>query len=132
MIQDILTTDRATETKPRFFLHDEVKQWLADNLEIRVKVIPNNMTDYSIIDALQKVNIYNPLAGGITIETSAYISGDPITPVHGSTVPMIAHAEVIYTLLKDKEYKEQLITNMSNQIDQLRRRIDLLENPLPA
>lgn len=115
MIDQILK-DRTADQKPRFFLHDEMTAWLSDNLEVRTVLTPNHVTDYSVVSGLQKINVYNKLVGGVTTETTVYIGGQPITGKHGSTVSMMAHIEVIYQLLQNKDHHEQLIASLANKI----------------
>lgn len=115
MITDILK-ERTPDQKPRFFLHDEMTAWFSDNLEVRTRLTPNHVTDYAVVNSLQKINVYNQLVGGVTIETTAYIAGQPITGTHGSTVSMMAHIEVIYQLLQNKDHQEQLIDSLANKI----------------
>lgn len=118
MIDDILK-DRTEGQKPRFFLHDEMKEWLTENLEIKARLIPNQVTDYSLSQLLQRLNIYGSLTGGVTMEISASIAGNYM-PVMGTTASFNPDISVMYSLLKDREDKDQIIATLRNQINYLK------------
>jgi hypothetical protein len=129
MITEILK-DRTADQKPRFFLHDEMTAWLSDNLEVRSVLVPHHVTDYSLVNGLQKINIYNQLVGGVTTETTVYIGGQPIIGKHGSTVSMMANIEVFYKLLEHREQQEQLIASLVNKISFMQTELSACMNEI--
>lgn len=130
MIDDILQ-ERTPEQKPRFFLHDEMKAWLADNLEIKFRLSPNFSSDYKVINELQNnYGIYTPPLAGIAIETRVVVAGETIQ-LAGSNTQMLDSSFIYQIVLREAEIAKQQHAKLQYDYEQLKRRVDLLENPLP-
>ena len=126
MITDILQ-ERTPEQKPRFFLHDEMVAWLADNLKLEVVHQIERSRDHQL---QQKLSLYNGLPNALLVNIVASAGG--VTFYQG-TAPISLHEyeRAMQCLVNVNETCMQKITQMEYQLQQLQRRLELLENPLP-
>lgn len=127
MIEDILK-ERKPGDKPRFFLHDEMKQWLKENLIVSMKTLSTGSTDYNL---RQKLSLYEDLTTGVNIDLDISIAGENIirivTPIH-----MRSHEKAFQTLVNVVETCMVKITQLEAENQELRKRVELIENPLPV
>lgn len=127
MIEDILK-ERKPGDKPRFFLHDEMKEWLKENLSINMTAVDEGSTDYNL---RQKLSLYEDLTTGVNIDLDISIAGEniirTIAPVH-----MRSHEKAFQTLVNVVETCMVKITQLEAENQELKRRIELIENPLPV
>ena len=127
MIEDILK-ERKPGDKPRFFLHDEMKEWLKENLSINMTAVDEGSTDYNL---RQKLSLYEDLTTGVNIDLDISIAGENIirtvTPIH-----MRSHEKAFQTLANVVENCMIKITQLEADNQELKRRIELIENPLPV
>lgn len=130
MIDDIMK-ERTPEAKPRFFLHDEVKAWLADNLQVNIQLTPNHSTHWGLQNRIQNYGIYSPLVAGFALESRIMVAGETIQ-LQGSNISMAHHLDVIQKLLEKIDMTEAQIQHLNASNEHLVRRIELLENPLPV
>lgn len=137
MIADILK-EKTPETKPRFFLHDEMKAWLADNLKLNMRIGHHFSTNYAVINKLQNLGFYNLLPVGLAIETSISI-GDEYISTAGTSISMIETEKLTEHFLTVNEkvkvrldYLEAICADLQATNQELRKRLDLIENPLPV
>lgn len=63
MITDEIKKEYNPEHKPRFFLHDEMKLWLKDNLKL---YLINGLGNPVFGNTAQKLNLYHPLRHDFT------------------------------------------------------------------
>lgn len=129
MINSILQ-ERKPEDKPRFFLHDEVKAWLGDNLQINIRVSPNYSCKWDLQNKLQQYQIYNPLLIGFSLESSVLIDGETIQ-LQGSNTLMLEMEQLASLLVTRLEMYDNQIKHLNATNEHLARRIELLENPIP-
>lgn len=130
MIDEILIT-KTPDQKPRFFLHDEVKAWLKDNLEISVQLKPLVSQDNMLTAILQRdLGYYQQPAFGFTIESKVMLDGDCIA-FSGSTVSTHANEQLTTHFLVENTKIKQRFEMLESENANLKRRLDLLENPLP-
>lgn len=129
MITDILQ-ERTPEQKPRFFLHDEIREWLSDNLQISTKLYPNHSTNYHLQQALHNYKCYAMPVVGLAIESEVKIAGTTIQLL-GTNVPMMENEVILGTVLHHQTSMQYSIDMLIEENKHLKRRIELLENPLP-
>lgn len=130
MINDIMK-ERTPDQKPRFFLHDEVKAWLGDNLKVSIRVAPNYSSNYDVHNKLQEYGFYNPIMVGFAMETTVTID-DELVYMQGSNTLMMETETLTKIMLHKFDAMEARIKHLEATNDHLRRRIELLENPLPV
>jgi len=127
MIDQILKDHKPGE-KPRFFLHDEMKAWLADNLKIGIDAGINHEYDYNLT---QKLGIHSGyLPAGINIKVDVLIDNEVLVSQGSNTY----FPEIVTALKCLSNVSEQCmiqIRNLQIQNEELKRRIELLETPLP-
>lgn len=138
MIDEILTEDRIGK-KPRFFLHDEVKTWLVDNMQTTV------LTQIESTDWLQSVaNMDQPyynryiesvqLPIRINVITMTTCDGETVGCTKTSTFDLSEYVKIIKSSCKriDEQDKniQQLVENqrvMQAELIQLKTELDLLK-----
>lgn len=139
MIDEILKEDRTVGQKPRFFLHDEVKAWLVDNLQTTV------LTQIESTDWLQSMaNMDQPyynrylesiqLPIRINVITMTTCDGDFVGSTKTSTFDLSEYAKIIKSSGKRIDELEkniqQLVENqrvMQTEIVQLKTELDSLK-----
>lgn len=125
MIDEILKEHKTGE-KPRFFLHDEMKAWLADHLRITIQSGVNHAYDYTLG---QKLKVYSgAFPAGINIKVEAYIA-DELIVSHGSSHSLHEYVESLRSLATVAEECMFRITDLQRENEELKRRLDLIENP---
>ena len=107
MIDDILKQHKEGD-KPRFFLHDEMVEWLKDNLEIDLMIIPKYLP---YTEVHQKLEIKSDISNGFEIQIQLMIDGKPIS------LKKWLHMESHEALEKMTYYIEKLIIN-STRLEQ--------------
>lgn len=127
MIDDILK-DRKPGDKPRFFLHDEMKQWLKENLVVSMTTMSARSSDYNL---RQKLSLYEDLITGVDIDLDISIAGENIIRTV-APVRMGSHEKAFQTLVNVVENCMVQITQLQAENQELRKRIELIENPLPV
>ena len=99
MIDEILTQERVGQ-KPRFFLHDEVKAWLVDNLQTTV-LTQIEMTDWVQFMANMDQPYYNrylesvQLPTRINVITMTTCDGETVGCTKTSTFDLSEYAKII-------------------------------------
>lgn len=129
MINDMLK-ERKEGDKPRFFLHDEMKTWLSDNLQISTKFYPNYSANYHLQQALHKYKCYAMPVVGLAIESEVKIAGTTIQLL-GTNVSMMENEVILGTLFHNQDRLQYSIDMLLVENELLKKRLDLLENPLP-
>lgn len=139
MIQDILTAPREENQKPKFFLHEEMKVWLADNMDVST-IIQSMGYKYVASIACMDEPVYSryqenvALPTGFNISSVARIDGIPII-FNTSYIDLAPIVNVIDTLTKRVHELEtvrsndvvQLIANqivMQDEIVELKKQLD--------
>lgn len=139
MIEDMLK-ERKEGDKPRFFLHEEMKAWLADNINIATTVSSSGETYIRSIAYIDQPK-YNRYQENILVPTRFEISSiaslDGITlgPVAHTYIDLQSYVKVIGVLTKRVEELEaarnadidQLIANqqvMQNELCELKKQLD--------
>ena len=125
MIDQILK-DRKPGEKPRFFLHDEMKAWLADNLKITIQAGVNHAYDYTLG---QKLKVYSGnFPAGIHINVEASIA-DELFVSQGSNYSLHEYVESLRSLATVTEECMFRIVDLQRENEEFKRRLDLIENP---
>lgn len=139
MIDDMLK-ERKQGDKPRFFLHEEMKAWLADNINLATTV---DCVDYKYVASVAYMDQpkFNRYQENITLPTTFKVSSIP--SIDGTSLGFIAHtymdltpyAKVIDVLTKRVEELEsvrnadvaQLIANqivLQNELIELKTKLN--------
>lgn len=139
MIDDMLK-ERKQGDKPRFFLHEEMKAWLADNINLATTV---DCVDYKYVASVAYMDQpkFNRYQENVTLPTTFKVSSIP--SIDGTSLGFIAHtymdltpyAKVIDVLTKRVEELEsvrnaevaQLIANqivLQNELVELKKKLD--------
>jgi predicted aldo/keto reductase-like oxidoreductase len=126
MIDQILKDHKPGE-KPRFFLHDEMKAWLGDNLDIQVIHGVNKSADFTLSG---KLGLYETLTAGHNLQITVRLAGEIIS-MHGVNLSLVDHEQAFKCLANVTENCMIQITQLQQENLELKRRIDLIENPLP-
>lgn len=127
MIQDLLVKEKIQDQKPRFFLHDEVKTWLADNLSIKVNVTANMSTDYRLANfGIPQIPIM------YTITVTSFIDNKPIGDTGYLKIDLYDYQNAFIQLADRLNYCTLATYNLQAENQELKKRIELLENPLPV
>jgi hypothetical protein len=138
MIDEILTQERVGQ-KPRFFLHDEVKAWLVDNMQTTV-LTQIEMTDWVQSMANMDQPYYNrylesvQLPTRINVITITTCDGETVGCTKTSTFDLSEYAKIIKSSGKriDELQKNitQLVDNqkvMQQELVELKTELDLLK-----
>jgi hypothetical protein len=126
MIDQILKDHKPGE-KPRFFLHDEMKAWLADNLDITIIHSVNKSVDSTLSG---KLGLYETLTAGHNLQITVRLAGETIS-MHGVNLPLVDHEQAFRCLANVAENCMVQINQLQVENLELKRRLDLIENPLP-
>ena len=128
MITDILE-DREKDQKPRFFLHDEMKSWLQEQMcisisdqtydQVWVNSVAEAGTPYAYreqikLDGKRHLQI-TPMISGIMLASNSF------------EIDLSPYRSVIVSLTKRVEYLEQSNQDLRTFINQLESRIIKLE-----
>ena len=128
MITDILE-DREKDQKPRFFLHDEMKSWLQEQMcisisdqtydQVWVNSVAEAGTPYAYreqikLDGRRRLQI-TPMIAGIMLASNSF------------EIDLSPYRSVIVSLTKRVEYLEQSNQDLRTFINQLESRIIKLE-----
>jgi len=125
MIDQILK-DRKPGDPPRFFLHDEMKAWLADHLRITIQAGVNHAYDYTLG---QKLKVYSGnFPAAINIKVEAYIA-DELIVSHGCNQSLLEYVESLRSLATVTEECMFRIVDLQRENEEFKRRLDLIENP---
>lgn len=138
MIDEILTQERVGQ-KPRFFLHDEVKTWLVDNLQTTV-LTQIEMTDWVQSMANMDQPYYNryleslQLPTRINVITMTTCDGETVGCTKTSTFDLSEYAKIIKSSGKRIDELQQNITQlvdnqrvMQQELIELKTELDLLK-----
>lgn len=138
MIDEILTQERVGQ-KPRFFLHDEVKAWLVDNLQTTV-LTQIEMTDWVQSMANMDQPYYNryleslQLPTRINVITMTTCDGETVGYTKTSTFDLSEYAKIIKSSGKRIDELQQNITQlvdnqrvMQQELIELKTELDLLK-----
>jgi hypothetical protein len=138
MIDEILTQERVGQ-KPRFFLHDEVKAWLVDNLQTTV-LTQIEMTDWVQSMANMDQPYYNrylesvQLPTRINVITMTTCDGETVGCTKTSTFDLSEYAKIIKSSGKRIDELQQNITQlvdnqrvMQQELIELKTELDLLK-----
>jgi hypothetical protein len=138
MIDEILTQERVGQ-KPRFFLHDEVKGWLVDNLQTTV-LTQIEMTEWVQSMANMDQPYYNryleslQLPTRIKIITMTTCDGETVGCTKTSTFDLSEYAKIIKSSAKRIDELEknivQLVDNqrvMQTELIELKTELDSLK-----
>lgn len=124
MIDQILK-DRQPDQKPRFFLHDEMKAWLEDNLDITIIHGVNKSTDFTLSG---KLGLYETLTAGHNLQLTVRVAGETIS-MHGINLPLVDHEQAFKCLANVAENCMVQINQLQAENLELKRRLDFIENP---
>jgi hypothetical protein len=111
--------------KPRFFLHDEMKLWLKDNLRLHVI---NHLGTPAIGNATQKLNLFHPIKCDISSGIDIVIDGESIsqhiiyfdnTGVSEALTKLTEYLEI--AMLKNAELATEVGT-LKLEIEQLKQK----------
>jgi hypothetical protein len=138
MIDEILKEDRVGK-KPRFFLHDEVKAWLSDNLQTTI-LVSVQTTDWIQSVANMDQPYYNrytesaAIPSKISLISMMTCDGQTVGSSHYSEIDLSEYAKVIKASCKRIDELEannrQLGENqvvMQNELVELKKELDLLK-----
>lgn len=139
MIDDMLK-ERKQGDKPRFFLHEEMKAWLGDNLNIATTVRSTNEAYVRSVAHMDqpKYNRYEEnllVPKGFEISSVTLIDGMSVGPIAHTYIDLTNYVKVINVLTKRVEELEsarnadvaQLIANqivMQDEIVELKKQLD--------
>lgn len=127
MIDDILKQHQPG-TKPRFFLHDEMKAWLCEHLDLKVSASVNHSIDYNL---QTKLGLLDTLPVGHALVIEIELAGETIVK-EGVNLRMGEYEQAFKCLANVSEQCMLKITQLEQENQDLKRRIELLENPLPV
>jgi hypothetical protein len=123
MIQDVMK-DRKPGDKPRFFLHDELKEWLADNLQVSITSHTHQSLDAFITSRLK----VGPIVGH-TVSLEVKLAGEVIDI--RTTQLMNQDAErTIRHILQLLEAHHRLCQDLRLELAALETRVNTLETKL--
>jgi hypothetical protein len=125
MIADILK-EKTPETKPRFFLHDEVKAWLHDNLEIRIKVLPSYSTNWDMQSKLQNLGFYRPIITSFMLQTNVTIAGETAAYIESDSI-LASTEDLTALVLAQNQIMKEEFTKLYTENEKLKERIYYLE-----
>jgi hypothetical protein len=137
MIDEILTEERVVGQKPRFFLHDEVKAWLVDNMQTTV-LTQIETTEWAQSTANMDQPYYNrylesvQLPTRINVMTITSCDGETVGCTKTSTFDLSDYAKIIKSSAKRIDELEkniqQLLSNqmvMQQELIELKTELDL-------
>lgn len=127
MIDQILK-DHKPGDKPRFFLHDEMKAWLADNIELRILHSDNQSVDF---DLQGKLGLSYTLPVGFGLQFQIKVAGELITS-QGVNVSLVQYERAFKCLANVSENCIKAIQKLEAENAELKKRIDLIEKSLPV
>ena len=128
MISDILE-QREKDQKPRFFLHDEMKSWLQDQMQIS---ICDQTYDQVWVDSIAEAGTpyaYREqikLDGRRRLQITPMIAG-MMMPSNSIEIDLSTYRTVIVSLTKRVQYLEQSNQDLRTFINNLETRIQKLE-----
>jgi hypothetical protein len=129
MLKEILVpmmTEEITRPKPKFFLHDEVKAWLKDNLVINVTMTGSMVTDHRLVN----MGVYH-LPAHYTIYTSAKIAGEDLCgDVRTCHLDLKPYHDALVQIVDKLNHVAITAYNLREENNELKRRLELLENPI--
>jgi hypothetical protein len=138
MIDEILTQERVGQ-KPRFFLHDEVKAWLVDNLQTTV-LTQIEMTEWVQSMANMDQPYYNRYLESVQLPTRINVismttcDGETVGCTKTSTFDLSEYAKIIKSSAKRIDELEknivQLVDNqrvMQTELIELKTELDSLK-----
>lgn len=129
MITEILEK-REKDQAPRFFLHDEMKAWLASNL---TTIISDQTYDEQYVDTVSNPGTYNAyrhqhrLIGKKRFQIGSMIAGQIISSSGIFEIDLTSYRDTVVSLTKRVDYLEQNNQDLRNFITQLETRITKLE-----
>lgn len=123
MIDQILK-DRQPDQKPRFFLHDEMKAWLKDNLDIQVTHGQNRSSDFNL---QAKLGLSYTLPVGLYLSITIYVDKEPVA-IQQFNLPIQEYEQAFKCVANVLETCMQKVSIMQAENAELKRRIELLEN----
>jgi hypothetical protein len=138
MIDEILTEERVGQ-KPRFFLHDEVKAWLIDNMQTTV-LTQIEMTEWMQYMANMDQPYYNRYLESVQLPTRIKVismttcDGETVGCTKTSTFDLSDYAKIIRSSIKRIDELQQNITQlvdnqrvMQQELIELKTELDLLK-----
>lgn len=121
-----MMTEQTTQRKPKFFLHDEVKAWLKDNLVIDVTLTGSMATDHRLVN----MGVYH-LPTHYTIYTSAKIAGEELCgDVRTMHLDLRPYHDALVQIVDKLNHVAITTYNLREENNELKRRLELLENPI--
>ena len=128
MITDILK-EREKDQAPRFFLHDEMKAWLGEQMQMSIS--DQTMDDVWVDSVAEAGTPYAyreqiKLSGKRYIHITPMIAGQML-PTKGFEIDMSTFRTVIISLTKRVGFLEQSNHDLRNFINTLETRINKLE-----
>ena len=121
--------DREKDQKPRFFLHDEMKSWLQDQMQIS---ICDQIYDQVWVDSVAEAGTpyaYREqikLDGRRRLQITPMIAG-MMMPSNSIEIDLSTYRTVIVSLTKRVQYLEQSNQDLRTFINNLETRIQKLE-----
>lgn len=127
MIQDTLK-DRKPDQKPRFFLHDEMVEWLRNNLTINTVFTPMYESDPQLCNKLAVPHLIK----SFYIKTDIKIGDEPIMSDYKPGVNLDEWITSLRCITNVVDTCMQKIMHLQAENAELRKRIELIETPLPV
>ena len=122
MIADVLK-DHKPGDKPRFFLHDEMKAWLKDHLDIKITYGENRSFDYEMQG---KLALNNTLPVGFYMSITLSLDGE-LVAIQQFNIPMQEYEKAFKTICNVSETCMIQINRLLSEVQILQQRVQELE-----
>ncbi len=124
MLDQILQEHKPGD-KPRFFLHDEMKAWLQDHLEVVIKTGVNRSPDN---DTAERLGLKENIPAGFFISVDIKLDEEEITSA-GRNVSLNEIALGMGSLSRVVETCMVHIQRLMEEVRVLQQRLDQLQKP---
>jgi hypothetical protein len=122
MIEDVLKQHKPGD-KPRFFLHDEMKAWLKDHLDVKITHGENRSSDY---DLQRKLGISYSLPVGFYISLTLSLDKEPVV-IQQLNLPMPEYERAFKAIANVSENCIIQINRLISEVQILQERVKELE-----
>ena len=122
MIEDVLKQHKPGD-KPRFFLHDEMKAWLKDHLDVKITHGENRSSDYNL---QQKLNLNNTLPVSFYVSITLSLDEEPVA-MQQFLLPMQEYERAFQAIANVSENCMIHINRLMSEVQILQQRIQQLE-----
>lgn len=131
MLGDILK-DRKTTDKPRFFLHDEMKMWLKENLKI--KIVPTARSEYSSILSsklgIAAITFKLDIETNITIDNECLLQEIQSVDLDNTRTALEKLCSIVEACMVHINQMHAQINELTMECAQLKSQIQPLQNSL--